>query len=415
MPRFSRTLRTVLVAAAVLVTALGALSIRVEASNEAVDTSECTLLRTFPDGRRLFLCPPELGSTPTPPPIPTQTAAVPTSTTAPSPTVVGQPGAPYPEAPLCATHDPRAYHTLWDPARGCHYDHHHGDDPHSVDDIFGTAYYDWAGGSISYPWQTVNSTTGCLENDCKHTGYVWLVRRDQGCFSQFGTGCVTDFRALVHAMSSAHDTSVRYHSAWVEMRICGVDAPDVCGIFRSGGWQDTGDLMIDAVPVIDYPDNNNRFKLHYAVTGNASFGTWYSGSPGGEGQRGGFWSVVVEIGDMWGPLDPADPHRMQFFCPDPTTNCASNGSRYQPHLIGLAFPPRFVQLVDPDGDRIANYQGYADRYGQPVTGCTSPGLDCVPLIFENVPMGYEYQSRFDYLEYDILFGRQTSGWIQYQH
>jgi hypothetical protein len=284
-----------------------------------------------------------------------------------------------------------------------------------VDDIFGTAYYSWAGGSISYPWQTFNSTTGCTENDCKHTGYVWLVRRDQPCVSTFGTGCVTDFRALAHAMSSAHDTSVRYHSAWVEMRVCPLDQPNNCGIFRSGGWQDTGDLLIDDVAVIDVPNNNTRVKRHHVNLGNSHFGTWYSGSPGGEEELGGFWSVVVELGDMWGPLDPADPNRLQFFCPDPTTNCRSNGSRYQPHLIGLAFPPRFTRIVDPDGDGVANYNGYADRYGLPVSGCSSPGLDCVPLIIEHVPMGYQYQGRFDYREYDIFFGRQSSGWIQYQH
>jgi hypothetical protein len=413
MAKVSVFLRTSLVALGLGLVGLAALSVRVSAANNAVDTSDCILLRTFPDGRRLFLCPPELNPTATP--RPTQTTAPSTPTTVPVPTVVGQPIAPYADAPLCPTHDPRAYHALWDPVRGCHYDHFHGDDPHSVDDIFGTAYYGWAGGSISYPWQTVNSTTGCLENDCKHTGYVWLVRRDQGCFSQFGTGCVTDFRAQLHAMSSAHDTSVRYHSAWVEMRVCPLGQPDNCGIFRSGGWQDTGDLMIDEAPVIDVPNNYNRFKLHYATAGNPSFGTWYSGSPGGQEQRGGLWSVVVELGDMWGPLDPADPTRLQFFCPDPMTNCRNNGSRYQPHVIALGIPPRFVPIVDPDGDGFADYEGYANRYGEPVSGCTAPGLDCVPLILEHVPMGYEYQGRFDYREYDITFGGQTSGWIQYQH
>lgn len=411
MSRVPPALRALTLLAVVLVGALGLQIIQVRAANEAVDTSECTLLRTFPDGRRLFLCPPEIGATPTA----TRPAPSPTAPAGPTPTVVGQPGNPYPQAPLCATHDPRAYHTLWDAARGCHYDHHHGDDPHSVDDIFGTAYYGWAGGSISYPWQTVNSSTGCQENDCKHTGYVWLVRRGQECFSQFGDGCVTDFRALVHAMSSAHDSSVRYHSAWVEMRVCGEDAPDVCGIFRSGGWQDTGDLMIDRAAAIDVPNNFNRFKLHYLQTGNSSFGTWYSGSPGGEEQNGGLWSVVVELGDMWGPLDPADPNRLQFFCADPMTDCAANGSRYQPHVIGLGFPPRFVRIVDPDGDGIANFNGFADRWGTPVSGCSSPGLDCVPLVIEGVPIRYMYQGRFDYREYDIFFNGETSGWIQYQH
>jgi len=61
---------------------------------------------------------------------------------------------PYADAPLCPSHDDRAFHTLWDAERGCHYDHEHGDNPHDVDHIFGTEFYDWAGGEISYPWQT---------------------------------------------------------------------------------------------------------------------------------------------------------------------------------------------------------------------------------------------------------------------
>jgi hypothetical protein len=411
MSRLTPALRALLCVAVVLVAALGLKVLRVRAANEAIDTSECILIRTYDDGRRLFLCPPETGPTPTA----TQVAATATPPSVATPTVVAQPGEPYPDAPLCDSHDPRVWHALWDAARGCHYDHHHGDDPHSVDDIFGTAYYDWAGGSISYPWQTVNAQTGCLENDCKHTGYVWLVRRGQPCSSAYTDGCVTDFRALVHAMSSAHDTSVRYHSAWVEMRVCVEDSPDVCGIFRSGGWQDSGDLIIDNVRVLDYPNNYNRHKLHYLETGNSHFGAWYASSPGGEEQRGGFWQVAVEIGDMWGPLDPADPSRLQFFCPDPHMNCGWNGSSYKPEIIGLVFPPRFLATIDPDGDGFATYDGYADRYGTPVTGCTSPSLDCVPLVFENVPLGHMYQGVFDYLDYDVFFGRETSGWIQYQH
>jgi len=325
------------------------------------------------------------------------------------------PGPPYPEAPLCPDHDPRTYHALWDSARGCHYDHHHGDDPHAVDDIFGTDYYSWAGGSISYPWQTVNTQTGCLENDCKHNGYIWLVRRDQPCQSAYTHGCVVAFRALVHAMPSAHDTSVRYHSAWLEALVCREDDPSVCGIFRSGGWQDTGDLSIDRTRVIDYPNSFNRIKLHYLTIGNSHSGTWYAGSPGGQEQRGGMWSVAVELGDMWGPLDPADPSRVQYYCTDPSVDCRWNGSTYQPHNIAVGFPPRFRRLVDPDGNRVADYRGYADRWGTPVSGCTTVGLDCVPLIFEHVPLGYDYQGRFDYREYDVLFGRQTSGWLQPPH
>jgi hypothetical protein len=61
--------------------------------------------------------------------------AVPTPDKLPAsaPTVDPMPGAPYPEAPLCPDsgelHDNSLFHTLWDSARGCHYDHEHGQNP----------------------------------------------------------------------------------------------------------------------------------------------------------------------------------------------------------------------------------------------------------------------------------------------
>jgi hypothetical protein len=216
-------------------------------------------------------------------------------------------------------------------------------------------------------------------------------------------------------MSSSNSATVRYHSAWLEALICREDNPDICGIFRSGGWQDTGDLRIDNQPVIDVPGNFNRQKLHYAETGNSHFGTWYSSSPGGEEQRGGLWSVTVELGDLWGPINPENPSELRFFCADPNNNCSSNGSRYQPHVIGIQFPPRFRQVLDPDRDSVATYRGYADRWGMPVVGCDAVSLDCIPLIIESVPTDINYQGRFGYRDFDIYFDGETSGWIEYPY
>jgi hypothetical protein len=44
-----------------------------------------------------------------------------------------------------------------------------------------------------------------------------------------------------------------------------------------------------------------------------------------------------------------------------------------------------------DEDGAANgrftFHGYTDRYGTIVDGCTEPGLDCVPTILEDFPIG----------------------------
>jgi len=99
-----------------------------------------------------------LEPTETPTPQPPTAAPEPTETPTPQPpTATPEPDGdvePYADAPACPSHDDRAFHALWDAERGCHYDHEHGDNPHDVDHIFGTEFYDWAGGEISYPWQT---------------------------------------------------------------------------------------------------------------------------------------------------------------------------------------------------------------------------------------------------------------------
>jgi hypothetical protein len=320
-------------------------------------------------------------------------------------------GPPVPTAPGCPTHNNRAYHGLWDSARNCHYNHTHKDNPHDVDDIFGTTYYQWAGGEISYPWQT--SSHHGNENDVKHGGYTWLVRRDLPCQSQFTNGCVTAFRVQVHAIGSTQDAYVRYHSFWLEAKVCRKDAPTDCGIVRTGGWTDTGDLLVDNILILDEPLNGNSFKLHYSGSylpdgvGNHNFGTWYSGS------REGWATVAVQFEDMWGLINrDGNPEPVHLFCED-LTDCTNNGSKVQPHVIGAGIMGRYRRLVDPDRNGYADFNGYINRYGVPVTGCTTPGLDCVPLVLEHVPLGYLFQYRGTAREYDLYFGGEPSGWIEY--
>jgi hypothetical protein len=97
MHRVFKFVRPGFLALGLLLLGLAALSVRVSAANESGDTSDCTLLRTYADGRRLFLCPPELNLTATPPPTATRPATatapptatrLPTSTTPPSRGVV---------------------------------------------------------------------------------------------------------------------------------------------------------------------------------------------------------------------------------------------------------------------------------------------------------------------------------------
>ena len=43
-------------------------------------------------------------------------------------------------------------------------------------------------------------------------------------------------------------------------------------------------------------------------------------------------------------------------------------------------------VYDADGDGLASFRGFTDRYGRLVTNCDRPGLDCVPLHLLDVPV-----------------------------
>src|SRR5690606_38471775 len=170
----------------------------------------------------------------------------------------------YDRACTAAEHDPTKWHTLVNVEAKCHYDHHHGDDPNYVNDIFGEpgAWFQSPGQSISYPWQTFPAKTatesnaaylgtGAMENEAKHEGYYWVVRRDQPCNSRDRQFCVKDFRVQFHGIMHAHGASVRWHSISAEVRACrNVNDVSTCGIVRTGGWMDHGRLhVIDAAAV----------------------------------------------------------------------------------------------------------------------------------------------------------------------
>ena len=380
----------------------------------------------------------DLIPTPTDMPLPTETL-MPTE-------IPGIPGDPYIDAPLCVMHDMNAYHTLWNSELGCHYDHQHGDNPHDVDNIFGTQAYEWMGGEVSYPWQTFSAAG--LENNLKHYGYIWVVRTPEDigtCYSQYGDGCFMAFRSLVHFLASDADAKVLYHSVWTEALVCTEANSTDCGIIRHGGWQYTGDLYVDDIlikdelpPLYRAPQAN---KLHYTN----SFATWYPVTAYGR--------TSIEVGDMWGLVDTSTPDiNVSFFCYG-EIGCEQNGSMFQPHVLGFGIGQRQIDSagvlknqntlfdsITMDGIIYkASFVGYSDRYGRvlvdalgnPVTNCEI-GLDCVPFQLDNITVGMQYQFRGGelenephpsghdgrwpaggYREYDIYFDHQSSGWIEY--
>jgi hypothetical protein len=98
--------------------------------------------------------------------------------------------------------------------------------------------------------------------------------------------------------------------------------------------------------------------------------------------------VAVQTPRMWGLIQPDNPSELHLFCPD--AQCRNNNSKMQAHVIGFSIRPQ----LDTDGDGLVSYNGFTDRYGNIVDGCTEVGLDCVPLEIIEMPVG-NYQFRDD--------------------
>ncbi|MEO8610029.1 MAG: hypothetical protein ABI690_19200 [Chloroflexota bacterium] len=323
-----------------------------------------------------------------------------------------------------AEHDPTKWHTLVNVQAKCHYDHQHGDDPNYVNDIFGEpgAWFGNAGQSISYPWQTFKAATALepntayvaahtMENDLKHEGYIWIVRRDQSC----PTGdCVTDFRLETHAIFGAHDMPVRYHSFSIEARLCHVaNDPSSCGIVRYGGWADTGRLFTTApddvkcnhdvnaiyIPLpadtlyfpIDNPTGRDEIRCHPNV---AHLPAYPPSHPLAEwwGHGGGETRFHIQVYDPIGNVDAADPSHWQYFCGQNDLNCHYDGSivtafiGYTLHIHSF-FEPGNIP-VDKNKDGRTDYKGYFNRWGTVAPSCKSVGLDCIPYDYNNVVLNF---------------------------
>ena len=321
-----------------------------------------------------------------------------------------------------AEHDPTKWHTLVNVQAKCHYDHEHGDDPNYVNDIFGVpgAWFGNAGQSISYPWQTFKAATALepntayvaahqMENDLKHEGYIWVVRRNQQC----PTGeCITDFRLETHAIFGAHDMPVRYHSYSLEARLCHIaNDPASCGIVRYAGWVDTGRLFTTDPDVISCthdvneiyiplpadtlyfpisrPDSRDEIRCHPNIV---HLPDYPSARPLAEWWGNAAIRFQLRVYDPIGNVDPADPAHWQFFCGQNDLNCRYDSSIISAFIGYTLHIPEFVgpnsTPVDKNGDGRTDYKGYFSRWGSPVTNCTAAGLDCIPYEYNNVVLNY---------------------------
>lgn len=334
--------------------------------------------------------------------------AVPATAT-PAPTVATTP--PPSGVTRCVTHDPRKWHGLHDPANNCYYDHEHGQDPHALDDVFGTAIYQTMGGfELGYPWQTSMTMADghiMMENDVwpagKHQGYKIFTREDLPCRSVFGSQlCVTDVRIWAHFVGSELDANAQRHSFYGEARVCEVANPTRCGIIRAGRHQDFGTIILDGQPLGEGVCRTNG-KLHYNTTGNRNFVTWYPCDDQ-------VLSVSVQSSDTWDYFTAgAMPRNGISLCTGLSSannydlaenrrvyanTCGNDNSKRQLHGLFGTTPSSITGATVANG--LISYKGFTNRFGQIVQGCASAAPDCIPYELQNVPAGKSLQYRDDF-------------------
>lgn len=393
----------------------------------------------------------------------THTPTSPTFT--PVPTVT--PGGlvdPHLDAPLCTDlHDNSLFHTLWDGARDCHYDHEHGQmDFNAAAEFFGVDLQQFTGQEISYPWQTIGPT-GCLENDCKHEGYKWTFQtsnEDPCVAGEIGPNGTDGFAVEFHARGNGHEHLTRVHSSFIAVTVCNPQGQR--GVLVTGGWQDYGQRVSsyqseDILALSGQPDPAYRGLLSpylsldcYDDTGNQAddCGTKFIHS-------GATWVSRPQAREMIDCCHKVaqllfrsrDPHQwvngssrflldaqtFRWVCGVETYNpvgCRGNNTTVRIHQVFGDVPEAWDSL-DGAVDGLVTWQGYTDRWGNVVEGCEQAGLDCVPIYLQNVPVG-GFSSTFDnevpasspeaLPERDIYFcsslpctegdfGAVSSGWI----
>lgn len=329
-----------------------------------------------------------------------------------------------------AEHDPNQWHTLLNyandnqPGGPCHFDHQHGDNPHAVNDLFGPVGQSFGvTSSISYPWQTYAADAGGnptldadgspkWENEYKHAGYFWIVRRGQ-CANGDPSYCVDAFRVQVHA--SAMGVGTRWHSFSAEIRACtNGNNPATCNNAQIGGWIDTFALFTptyaQSAPGLcdnpfnaayfgnranindfglsnqfvprDDPDLQDEQRCHRRLPAGTA-ATYPNGLPyndvsysaPAEWWHHTLWDFRYNV-FFYDPFAETDGNgNLTFYCAADDTACRWNQSR----ITGN------IDYVFPVMSWHNGFRGYVTRFGDNGRNCTAAGLDCIYADYSRVP------------------------------
>lgn len=353
---------------------------------------------------------------------------------------------PYPDAPECSIH-PAGYHTLWNSEFGCHYTHTHGDNVADIENFFNMTYADLYGQQIGFPWSPEKEDIG--QN---HNGYrFWFEPNLQPKHAQEQYSYRNGMAYITAAAIQVHDNNAiaRTHSYSMWMQTESLDG--VVGHAYIAGMADSGCAMLPykntilPMPEFDpvdangnslcYQDAPNPFAVPYrAFTTQTQAEILFQHNL----RNRWIWDfdILCDLRDdpncqdsynqlgffnmrtfkTFGWVDFNDYHARHNLCDSPV-GCDYVNTDMQVFNLMLVIPAK----LDTDGDGLVSYTGFTDIQGRIDESCTQISATCVPVILDNVPVGYSNFSRAggqvftDYPlthEWNIYFNGTPSGWVE---
>lgn len=327
--------------------------------------------------------------------------------------------APYPSAPLCPdsrqAHDTGEYHSLWNDAAGCHYDHEHGDDPAGLEVTF-PGLHDFLGGV----WIGHTNPSSEHENTDKHGGFKWSVdlATDSGC--QGVEGAAIGVRAAAvqfHGFGNyAVEFEGRIHSSAAAFIQCAPGGDD--GYLYINQHQDYGQRTAPYQgEILPYPDTPQPpylaglepyvtlpcyaggviapkcakdATLNHLIIRGKGLSVWSSEPDNVAGST--LFNFIFAVNDVYRAINAANglvyPFDFRWLC---TVNaglsyyqpgCKFNNSTHRVNEVSGIIPAGWDNLAgfdtEPEAGRITA-EGYVTRFGALNLACTGAGPDCHPI------------------------------------
>ena len=269
-------------------------------------------------------------------------------------------------------------HSHYNAANDCWYDHTHTNGPVPSDEFIA-----FTGQQLSYPWLTGNGAENLMWPNGKHEGYNFSSRDARYMDCNNPPYCIDSYEIEWHGMPNNHGFAHRFHSFAALLTIGD-------GFIFYGGWQDCGQRVQignDWYTIDESRPQPGGTALKHATFDTNGSETWYCtfSDVGMENLIGQQYAPSISRttpDNLFSELDP--------LCLDDSADCLNRGhDRWISAILIDLSSPWARGWADEDGDGVANWSGYTDRYGvkRAEGECTEIGLDCVPLVVSNVPVG----------------------------